>query len=351
MPAETNPASPPAAASALTPARGGTIADASYGVGTPEAPPVAALSPAMEEAARRLYPRAIAERFAVSLQEFLGIVSEVLTKAAAANARTASAVDPAVSETERLELLGLLRVEELVLARACAAGNEAAWEEFLSRYRARLYEAALAIAHDEATARELADGIYAELYGLSSKSGARTGKLSYYMGRGSLEGWLRTVLAQTYVDRYRAQRHTVSLEEQVEAGAAFAAPATETAVGEAAAQAPDPRLEKATAAALSTLTSEDKFLLAAYYLDRQTLAELGRQLRVHESTISRKLERLARELRKAIRRQLLAEGMSSRQADECIEDADVRDLRIDIRESLGQENVRRPFYKGDDSKP
>lgn len=293
----------------------------------------AALSPAVEEAARRLYRQANAERFAIPAGEFFQILAEVLAKYASA------------SEAEALELLGLLRVEELVLARACATGHAAAWDEFLNRYRAKLYEAALGIAHDEASARELADGLYAELYGLPSASGARTSKLAYYMGRGSLEGWLRTVLAQSYVDRYRAQKRTVSLEEQIEAGASFAA---EPAAAEPVS---DVRLERATAAALASLTPEEKFLLAAYFLDGQTLAELGRQLRMHESTISRKLDRLTTSLRKGIRRQLLAEGMSPRQADECLEEADVRDLRINVKESLGQENVLRPFYKGDDAKP
>src|SRR5262245_51421394 len=42
-----------------------------------------------------------------------------------------------------------LRIEELALARACAAGHERAWDIFLTRYRARLYEAALGIARND----------------------------------------------------------------------------------------------------------------------------------------------------------------------------------------------------------
>lgn len=202
------------------------------------ASPAAALSPAMEEAAKRLYRQANAARFGISPERFLRILAEVISKATAANAKAAFTVGSdhaGTGEAEALELLGLLRVEELVLARACSAGNAAAWDEFLNRYRAKLYEAALGIAHDEASARELADGLYAELYGLPSTSGVRASKLASYMGRGSLEGWLRTVLAQAYVDRYRAQKRTVSLEEQMEAGASFAASSA------AAAPAPDAR--------------------------------------------------------------------------------------------------------------
>jgi len=304
------------------------------GAASPELRDSAVLSPAVEEAALRLYAQANAGRFALSAQQFVGILAEVLAK-------YASGADDA----ESIALLALLRVEELALARACAAGNAAAWDEFLNRYRAKLYDVALGIAHDEATARELADGLYANLYGLPSADGARVSKLNYYMGRGSLEGWLRTVLAQEYVNRYREQKRTVSLEEQIESGVAFAAAQTVLDPG------PDVRLERATASSLATLAAEEKFLLAAYFLDGQTLAEIAAQLRVHESTISRKLDRLTKALRKSIRNQLVAQGMSPRHADECMNDADVGDLKIDVRKTIGQESVLRPFYKGDDSKP
>ena len=51
----------------------------------------------------------------------------------------------------------------------------------------------------------------------------RSSKLVFYTGRGSLEGWLRTVMAQEFINRYRKQKRTVSLEEQTEEGVQFAA--------------------------------------------------------------------------------------------------------------------------------
>ena len=120
-----------------------------------------------------------------------------------------------------------LRLRELALARACAAGHERAWTEFLNRYREPLYSAALAITRNDAAGHELADSLYAELYGVKERATAqgleRFSKLNTYTGRGSLEGWLRTVLAQSWVDRYRKQRRLVSLEEETEAGRQFAA--------------------------------------------------------------------------------------------------------------------------------
>ncbi len=110
------------------------------------------------------------------------------------------------------ELYASLRVEDLALARACAAGNERAWERFLIRYREKLYDIAGYITKESSSARELADSLYADLYGMSAREGQRVSKLASYTGRGSLEGWLRTVMAQEHVNRYRKQRRLVSLD-------------------------------------------------------------------------------------------------------------------------------------------
>ena len=234
------------------------------------------------------------------------------------------------SQADVRELCAGLRVEELALARGCAAGNDYAWEVFLTRYRATLYDAARGIAREEARAKELADSLYADLYGLRVNGSERVSKLSSYMGRGSLAGWLRTVLAQEFVNRYRAGRRLVSLEEQTEAGVQFAVSTPETAP----APASDARLEAATDAALAALPAEEKVILAAYYLDERTLAEIARTLRVHESTICRKLEKTAKGLRKAILSELMRSGLSRDAAEEALE-ADVRDLTIKVRERLG----------------
>jgi hypothetical protein len=59
-------------------------------------------------------------------------------------------------------------------------------------------------------------------------------------------------------------------------------------------------------------------------------------LGVHESTISRKLDKLEKALRKQILAALRRRGMSRRQAEEALE-IDVRDLQLDIRCRLAQE--------------
>ncbi len=109
---------------------------------------------------------------------------------------------------------------DLALARACARGNERAWEHFVAVYRQPLTRAAIAITGSETLGRDLADQLYAELYGLNVRDGQRRCPLLSYRGRGSLMGWLRTTLAQRHVDHYRRTRREEPIED-------FDAPASE----------------------------------------------------------------------------------------------------------------------------
>jgi len=227
----------------------------------------------------------------------------------------------------------------LTLARACAAGNERAWQDFIGRYQSKLHAIALHITRDSVHAAELADSMFADLYGMSSRDGARHSKLVFYTGRGSLEGWLRTVMAQEFINRYRKQKRNVSLDEQTEEGAQFTAPDPEPVI------TADPRLTAATDQALGELSSEDRYVLSAYYLDGRTLADIARTLKLHESSISRRLDRVSTSLRKRILACLRERGMSHAQATEALE-TDVRDLQVDIRARLAQDSGPKTFPGG-----
>jgi RNA polymerase sigma-70 factor (ECF subfamily) len=267
-----------------------------------------------------LYLRSEGQQFGLSFQEFAEILQEVSGRYLSAGA----------SDSDSAEFHRGLRLEDLALARACARGSEPAWEFFLTHYRQKLYDAAGAIAKEDSIARELADSIYTDLFGTrQNEDGERISKLASYTGRGSLEGWLRTVLAQEYVNRYRKQRRLVSFEERTESGSQFEAKENTAAVS------PDVRVEHAVDAALCELSAEERLILASYYLDGRTLAETARMLGVHESTISRRLEKITISLRKRMVRELKRRGMSAREMDEALQ-TDVRDLTVDIRGKLLQ---------------
>lgn len=271
-----------------------------------------------------LHAKAGCERIGLTRESFSAILCEVGSKCGAS------------SEDEARSFFTSLRVDELALARACAAGENTAWEIFLTKYREKLYLSALRIAREDSAARELADTLYADLYGTTTRDGHRVSKLASYTGRGSLEGWLRTVLAQEYVNRYRRTKRLVSLDEESEEGIQFCAPDPEPVTPA------DNRLGRATDSVLAELPAEDRMVLSAYYLDGRTLAGIAGMLGVHESTISRKLDKLAKSLRKQIITALTKDGMSRRQAEEAL-DVDVRDLQVDIRRSLAQETPSASF--------
>jgi RNA polymerase sigma factor (sigma-70 family) len=223
---------------------------------------------------------------------------------------------------------------DLELARRCAAGDEQAWERFILEYRPALYRAADAL-DPSGGARDLADSLYADLYGMPQGESERRSLFRYFQGRSSLATWLRAVLSQRYVDRLRAQKRleplpdedSVSLPNEGRGG-----------------DPPDPDrsrhvglLRQALARAVDRLDSRDRLRLGCYYLQELTLAETGRLLKEHEATASRQLARTRRLLREDVERQLRdAAGLSDVQIAECFESASEDAGSLDLGDLLAR---------------
>jgi RNA polymerase sigma-70 factor, ECF subfamily len=217
-----------------------------------------------------------------------------------------------------------LHLRDLALARACACGDEAAWNTFLRELSGPMRQAAIAITRSASAGEDLADSLYAELFGLSERGGVRRSPLATYSGRGSLMGWLRATLAQRHVDRHRATHRESTLEgDNIPAAASAPQPDPQTLM----------HLSRALAVTLGALSAEDRFLLSAYFLDGRTLLELARLLRVHEATISRRVRRLTDDVHRRLLKQLEAGGMSRRAAQEAL-GTDPRDLTVNLRNLL-----------------
>jgi RNA polymerase sigma-70 factor (ECF subfamily) len=209
-----------------------------------------------------------------------------------------------LSAAEVAAYLESLHVEDLALACACSDGNEHAWEYFVAKYRQDIYAAARAIigAVDEARAHDLADSIYADLYGLERREGRRRSLFDYFDGRSKLSTWLRAVLAQRHINALRASQRFEPLEEK-EAAEALPSRAADVPVD------PDRArylalLETALLEALAALNPRDRLRLAYYYVQELTLAQIGQILGEHEATASRHVDRTRRDLRQQIERAL-----------------------------------------------
>src|SRR5437867_286409 len=242
-----------------------------------------------------LYAQSQAGRWEISRERFAAVLERSTKKALSAGT---------VTPQKLQEYLGALHLEDLALTTACADGNEAAWEHFFATYRAYLRSAAAAILRcsaGSAEACDLADSLFSELYGLAGGKGAERSLFRYFHGRSSLKTWLRAILAQRHIDSIRAGRRFEELGEEEAADGPM-----KTSLGQQILPA-DPHRERYVASftralqeALARLESPEKERLRLYYAEEKTLAEIGRLLGEHESSVSRHLERVRRDLRRDV---------------------------------------------------
>jgi RNA polymerase sigma-70 factor (ECF subfamily) len=243
-----------------------------------------------------LYVRSNAARWNVPREEFAAALCR-------SGSRHFGDGQPALGAAEAY--FQALHLADLAFACALRRGCEAAWEQFVADYRPVLRAAARAIAGAgrEAQARELADSLYAELYGVDRSGGARKSSLlDYFHGRSKLATWLRTVLAQRHVDALRALQRTESLDDE---NAPHLAAGLENATSAFENIDPDrarllPRLFEAVTEALAALPAPDRLLLSLYYVQELTLAQIARLRGVHEATVSRRLQNIRVELRHSV---------------------------------------------------
>ena len=202
---------------------------------------------------------------------------------------------PARRELERH--LDALHLGDLALACACAAGDESAWDHFIVQHRPVLYRAADAL-DASGRAREVADSLYAELYGMRGEGETRASLFRYFHGRSSLATWLRAVLSQRYVDRLRHERRSSPIEDHEPEAVMPSASADPERLRFAA------LVSIALRGAIGGLDARDRLRLRAYYEQDLTLAQVGRLTGEHEATVSRQIARTRKSLRQEVERRL-----------------------------------------------
>jgi RNA polymerase sigma factor (sigma-70 family) len=295
-----------------------------------------------------LYAQSSASRWGLSQAPFHAAVTRSVRKHFACGTLTPASLE---------EYLSALHLEDFTLAAACASGCEAAWEHFVAVYRGYLRVAAAAVLRcraDSPEARELADSLFAELYGLADGKTGERSLFRYFHGRSSLKTWLRAVLSQRHIDAVRASRRFVSLDDG-ETGRERFEPRRALSLESPA----DPHrmrylgiFRRVLDAALASLEPRDSERLRLYYAEEATLAEIGRHLGEHESSVSRNLERIRRELRRIVE-EMLREGqapanglagetgLSDAEIELCFEYA-AEEVPIDLDTSLPRRTAQTP---------
>jgi RNA polymerase sigma-70 factor len=256
------------------------------------------------------------------------------------------------SELELKEFLNQIQAEDLFMAIACSVGNERAWWEFDQHHRAYMERVARHLARTEIDAQEVIDTVYVELYGTRVVDGERVSKFATYSGRGTLRGWLRTVIWHCVVDLHRASHDEVSLDEMTEnVGEGYAhASFVETNLGgegQMIERISKDRYRKATLAsienAFASLEAHEKLLLLCYHVESMKLREIARLVenvdsplrgwfqrksasreenpssKIHESTIMRWLEKSYAKVLIAFRTELVStHALNEEEIEICI---------------------------------
>ena len=258
-----------------------------------------------------------------------------------------------LTQNDISEFLSQLQTDDLFMAIGCSKGSERAWWEFDQQHRSYMERVARHLAKTEIDAQEVIDQVYVELYGTRVVDGERQSKFATYSGRGSLRGWLRTVIWHSIVDLHRAGHDEVSLDEMTEnvgEGAAQAGFAEQPIGGEDAMidHLTRERYRKVTLEAIGkafgSLDPHEKLLLLYYHREGMKLREIARLVenedsplrgwfqrrsanrdkepssRIHESTIMRWLEKCYARVLETFRSELTsAGGLKPEEADICMD--------------------------------
>ncbi|MEO7156875.1 MAG: sigma-70 family RNA polymerase sigma factor [Vicinamibacterales bacterium] len=267
--------------------------------------------------AERLYQKADAGRWQLPIDLFINALERSAGKAFVGR-------NPSTADHDRY--YDSLHLSDLALACACSSGSDPAWDHFVLEFRPAMYRAADAI-DARGGAREIADALHAELFGLREKDGVRQSVFRYFHGRSSLATWLRSLVAQRFIDRHRETRRLDPLPEDSSVAPIQSRnkPIDPDRARYAAA------MKTVLAAAIAALAPRDRLRLACYYAQEMTLAQIGRLTREHEATVSRQLARTRRDIRGDVEARLTAaHGLSKVEIGECfasiVDDAGNLDL-------------------------
>jgi RNA polymerase sigma-70 factor (ECF subfamily) len=258
----------------------------------------------------------------------------------------------AASAKEIGDFVDGMQADDLCLIIACERNDEKAWSELVERFTPTVRSAARSASSNEDAAEDLAQSIWAELYGLRvGKDGKPSSKLAYYSGRGSLAGWLRAVVGQLAVDSYRKQSRLVQTEEDTELdriaselpsmseGQAFLGGSLKNPEQVISNRFAESEMQQAFNAAIIELPAEDRLLVKLYYFDELRLREAGAVLGVHEATASRRLTRIHSDLRTRVSQILIQDkGWTKSETERSFAEV-AQHLEADLESLVSKEGV------------
>jgi RNA polymerase sigma-70 factor len=224
-----------------------------------------------------------------------------------------------------------LHGRDLYLASACAqyapgGGNRRTtvsahvasipWKIFETTYRSHIHNLARFFHRAGTLADDLADNVLADLF-LPDRSGVS--RIASYDGRSSLNTWLRVIVCNRAIN---ARRSNIYNSQPPEIGPEIAdEPALNSIELAVRAAKYGPALQDSLASACRGLSPRERLILLWRYEHGLQLGQIGRLLGIHQSNVTRQLERTQNKLRDEVIT-ILSErhGLSRLAIEECLQD-------------------------------
>ncbi|PYP90394.1 MAG: hypothetical protein DMG65_11810 [Candidatus Angelobacter sp. Gp1-AA117] len=223
-----------------------------------------------------------------------------------------------------------LHLDDLYLATACAqyspghngnGGNgsadhaSAAWKILETTYRGFVCDLVRFFYRPGFVSQDLADNIIADLF-LPDRSGAS--RIASYDGRSSLSTWLRVIVCNRSINAQRCSANAKSTDIQPEMPDE---PALQNIEMTLRARRYRAALEDSLGCACHKLTPRERLVLLWRYEDGLQLGQIAKLLGIHQSNVTRQLERMQSKLRDDVIAVLSTKhGLSRSAIKECLED-------------------------------
>ena len=226
-------------------------------------------------------------------------------------------------------------------------GHEGAWDHFVAEYRPALYRAADAV-EAGGGARDVADALYAELFGIKERDGRAAIALSL-LSRPQQPQHLAALTGRPALRRPHPRGQAARPHPRGDFVRGLAGAGGGSRPGSAAVCSRD--AGRARGGPRCSWRPRDRLRLGCYYAQEMTLAQIGRLTGEHEATVSRHLSRTRREIRSLVERGLRDQhGFGDREISECFASISADAGSLDLADWLDPEDERKKAG-ADRSKP
>lgn len=240
----------------------------------------------------------------IEFEEFRGHLAHISERYLGAN----------LSDEAELGFVRSLHTNDLLLTLSCAKGIDAGWRHFHASYRKYLSDLSRHLLGGSPDLEELGETIWIDLF-LPDRSGQS--RIASYDGRSSLATWLRVVVSNRVInERQRRYLSTGNIEAIPEPVDPSALEDVEARLGQSRYQG---MILAAFEQALTALNHREALLVLLRYDQGLQLGEIARLFAVHQSTITRQLDRVVERLRNEVVSLLASEyKLDQAQVDECL---------------------------------